>query len=116
MDSREVEELLAILRENVERQVIVEGKRDKEVLCSLGFKKVLTISNGIYETTELLADRDVLILTDFDREGREIARKLERILQPIGFRVDIVTRKRIGHMLGKLKILEIEHLRSVLYE
>ena len=108
--------MLAVLRDNLERQVIVEGKRDKEVLCSLGFKKVLTISNGIYETTEMLKEKDVLILTDFDREGSEIAKKLERFLQPIGYRVDIVTRKKVGIMLRKLKILEIEHLRSVLYE
>jgi 5S rRNA maturation endonuclease (ribonuclease M5) len=116
MDSREVEELLAILQEIKEKQVIVEGKRDRNVLCSLGFSNVLTIRKGIYETTELLREREVVILTDFDSEGMEIAKKLVRILQPIGYTVDIATRRKVGIMLGKLKIKQIEHLRSVLYE
>jgi 5S rRNA maturation endonuclease (ribonuclease M5) len=92
------------------------GKADKQVLCSLGFKKVFTITSGIYETTELLKEKEVLILTDFDSEGTQISKKLNRILQPIGYKVDITTRRKVGIMFRKLKILEIEHLRSVLYE
>src|SRR3972149_11785574 len=109
MNDREVEEeLLKILQENREKQVIVEGKRDRDVLCSLGFKKILTISKGIYETTEQLKDREVLILTDFDSEGRQIAKKLNLFLQPLGYKVDITTRRKVGHMFGKLKIKQIE--------
>ena len=38
------EKLLDLLKELKNKLVIVEGKRDKNVLCSLGFKKVITIS------------------------------------------------------------------------
>jgi len=109
------EELLKLLKENQEKQVIVEGKRDKEVLCSLGFNKILTLKKGIYETTEELKEKEVLILTDFDSEGRKIAKKLNLILQSFGYKVDIETRRKVGFMFTKLKIRKIEELRSVLY-
>ena len=108
------EELLKILKENKEKQVIVEGKRDKNVLCLLGFKKILTINKGIYETTEKLEEKQVLILTDFDPEGKKIASKLNQILQSLGYKVDRETRRKIGFMLTRLKIRKIEELRGVL--
>ncbi len=114
MDNQVVEELLELLRKIADKQIIVEGRRDKEVLCSLGFKKILTISKGIYETTEMLKGREVVVLTDFDSEGRQIAKKLNRILQPIGYDVDITARRKVGLMLSKLKIKQIEQLRGVL--
>ncbi len=110
------EELLKILKENKEKQVIVEGKRDKNILCLLGFKKILTINKGIYETAEKLEEKQVLILTDFDPEGKKIASKLNRILQSLGYKVDRETRRKIGFMLTRLKIRKIEELRGVFHE
>ena len=108
------EELLKLLKENKEKQVIVEGKRDKKVLCLLGFEKTLTINKGIYETTEKLKEKEVLILTDFDPEGKKIASKLNKILQSLGYKIDKETRRKIGFMFTRLKIRKIEELRSVL--
>jgi len=115
MNNQEVEEeLLKLLKENKDKQVIVEGKRDKKVLCLLGFKKILTLNKGIYETTEKLKEKQVLILTDFDPEGKKIAKELNRILQSLGYKVDRETRRKIGFMFTRLKIRKIEELRSVL--
>jgi len=116
MLNREVEEeLVELLKENKDVTVIVEGKRDKEVLCSLGFNKILTIHKGIYETAEELKEKDVLLLSDFDSEGRQIAKKLNLILQHLGYNVDKETRRKVGLMFTKLKIRKIEELRGVLY-
>ena len=115
MNTQEIEEeLLKLLNENKEKQVIVEGKRDKKVLCLLGFKKILTLNKGIYETTEKLKEKQVLILTDYDPEGKKIAKELNRILQPLGYKVDRETRRKIGFMFTRLKIRKIEELRGVL--
>ena len=115
MDNREVEEeLIKLLKDNKDVQVIVEGKRDKEVLCLLGFKKILTINKGIYETTELLKENELIILTDFDSEGRKIAKKMNLILQHLGYKVDKETRRKVGLMFTKLRIRKIEELRGVL--
>ncbi|MEM5778005.1 MAG: hypothetical protein QXD43_02260 [Candidatus Aenigmatarchaeota archaeon] len=115
MNNRDVEDLLKILNENKGKQVIVEGKRDKKVLCSLNFTKIVTINKGIYETIENLEEKEVLILTDFDSEGKKIAKKLNVILQHLGYKVDKETRRKIGLMFSKLKIKKIEELRGVLY-
>jgi len=115
MLNREVEEeLIKLLRDNNEKQVIVEGKRDREVLCSLGFKKIFTLEKGIYETTEKIKENVVLILTDFDPEGRQIAKKLNLILQPLGYKIEKETRRKVGLMFTELRIRKIEELRGVL--
>jgi 5S rRNA maturation endonuclease (ribonuclease M5) len=117
MNTQEVEEeLIELLKKNKEKQVIVEGKRDKRVLCLLGFKKILTLNKGIYETTEELKEKEVIILTDYDPEGKKIASKLNRILQPLGYKVNKETRRKIGLMFTRLKIRKIEELRGVLNE
>jgi 5S rRNA maturation endonuclease (ribonuclease M5) len=116
MLNREVEEeLIELLKEKKDIRTIVEGKRDKEVLCSLGFNKILTIHKGIYETAEELKEKDVLLLIDFDSEGRQIAKKLNLILQHLGYKTDKETRRKVGLMFTKLRIRKIEELRGVLY-
>ena len=115
MDNREVEELLKVLEENKGRQVIVEGKRDKKALCSLNFTNVITIEKGMYETIEKIKGKEVLILTDYDSEGKQIAKKLNTLLQHLGYKVDRETRRKIGLLFTKLRIKKIEELRGVIY-
>jgi len=115
MTNQEVEELLEILEKNKDKQTIVEGKRDKKVLCSLNFTNIITIEKGIYETTEKLKENKVLVLTDYDAEGKLIAKKLYIFLQHLGYKADRETRRKIGLMFAKLKIKKIEELRGVLY-
>jgi 5S rRNA maturation endonuclease (ribonuclease M5) len=116
MINREVEELLEILEKNKDKQTIVEGKRDKKVLCSLNFTNIITIEKGLYETVETLKESEVLILADFDSEGKQIAKKLNIFLQHLGKKADKETRRKIGLMFAKLKIKKIEELRGVIYE
>jgi len=107
------EELFKILEQVKNKDVIVEGKRDKEVLCSLDFKKIFTINKGLYETAEKIKENEVLILTDFDKEGREIAKKLNLFLQSLGYNVDRENRRKIGLMFTRLRIKKIEELKSL---
>jgi 5S rRNA maturation endonuclease (ribonuclease M5) len=108
------EKLLSLLKELDDKQVIVEGKRDKKVLYSLNFKKIITIDKGIYETIEMLDKEEVLILTDFDSEGRKIAKKLNLFLQSHGFKIDRESRRKIGLLFSRLRIRKIEELRGVI--
>jgi len=115
MNNREIEEeLLELFEEIKNKQVIVEGKRDKEVLCSLGFTKIITINQGLYETVEKIKSKQVIILTDFDSEGKKIAKKLNILLQSLGYKIDRETRRKVGFMFTRLKIRKIEELRGVL--
>ena len=115
MPNQDVEDLSKILEINKDKQTIVEGKRDKKVLCSLNFTNVVTINKGLYETVEGLKEREVLLLTDFDSEGKQIAKKLNTLLQHLGYKVDKETRRKIGLLFAKLRIKKIEELRGVLY-
>jgi 5S rRNA maturation endonuclease (ribonuclease M5) len=110
------EELLNLLDSIKEERVIVEGKRDKKALCLLGFKNVLTINKGIYETAEKIRENRIIILTDYDSEGRKIAKKLNLVLQSLGHSVDKETRRKIGLLFTRLEIRKIEELRGVLNE
>jgi 5S rRNA maturation endonuclease (ribonuclease M5) len=115
MINQEIEEkLFKILEDIKDKQVIVEGKRDKEALCLFGFTRMFTIEKGLYETVENIKDKEVIVLVDFDPEGRKIARKLNLFLQSLGYKVDTETRRKIGFLFTRLKIKKIEELRGVL--
>jgi 5S rRNA maturation endonuclease (ribonuclease M5) len=115
MLNSDVEELLELLEKNKDKQVIVEGKKDKKVLCLLNFTNLITIEKGLYETTEKLGRRGVLILTDFDSEGKLIAKKLNTLLQHLSYKTDKETRRKVGLLFAKLRFKKIEELRGVLY-
>jgi 5S rRNA maturation endonuclease (ribonuclease M5) len=53
--------------------VIVEGRKDKEALEKIGYKGSI-----IYADRFKKAKGKVVILTDFDKEGKEIARRITR--------------------------------------
>jgi len=103
------EELLKLFNKIKHKTVIVEGKRDKKVLCSFGFTKIITIEKGIYETSEKIKN-EVIILTDFDSEGRKIAKKLNLFLKN---KIKHEIRRKIGLIFTKMKIKTIEELKSL---
>ena len=115
MLNQEVEDLFKILEKNKDKLTIVEGKRDKKVLCLLNFTNVVTINKGLYETVEELKEKEILLLTDFDPEGKIIAKKLNIFLQHLGYKADKETRRKIGLLFARLRIKKIEELRGVLY-
>ena len=74
-----------VFSEVSEYPVIVEGKNDELALKSLGLSDILPIySRPLIDVVQSIAARgvrEVVILTDFDREGRKIDRKLEMMLR-----------------------------------
>jgi len=115
------DELVSTLRE-VDRfvgVVIVEGRRDVEALKSQGLvKPIFTCSSPRRSHPDLLEEiakdfRSVVILTDFDEEGRDLNRKLASMLKQRSLIVDEGFRRAVGKILGKLRILTIESLRKL---
>ncbi|MEM1657825.1 MAG: hypothetical protein QXK94_02180 [Candidatus Jordarchaeales archaeon] len=70
-------EILDEIKEYSERGVtlIVEGKKDRDSLRKIGFRgPIITISGvKIHEIVERNRGREVIILTDFDKEGERLA-------------------------------------------
>lgn len=110
----EKEKLLKLLEKIKGKTVIVEGARDKKILYSFGFTKIITIERGPYDTAMALAKaKEVCILTDFDRAGEELAKKLNLFLQSFGCKVDRFTRRKLKFMFVKLRLTTIEDLKSL---
>ncbi|RKQ63504.1 5S rRNA maturation endonuclease (ribonuclease M5) [Thermovibrio guaymasensis] len=71
--------------------VLVEGKRDKMALERFDIGPVYTMKGRkFHDIAEELSEKyeGVVILTDLDRTGEDIYRKLSKILESYGLKVD----------------------------
>jgi len=90
--------------------IIVEGKNDKLALEKLNIKNIITLSKKpLFKIIEETAnqDKEVAILTDLDKKGKELYGKLNSGLQRFGVRVD---NKFRNFLFKKTKIRQIEGL------
>jgi 5S rRNA maturation endonuclease (ribonuclease M5) len=106
---RELEELRELSETS---PIIVEGRKDEDALRGLGIAgKFFTVSNGIpfYEFCEDIAEgyREVILLTDLDREGHKLAKRLRSCLGQRGVRINEKFRLSLMH---KLDTNEVENL------
>lgn len=97
--------------------IIVEGRRDEVALRNLGVETgIIRLSRLPLAEVALIASQyhEVMILTDLDRKGEELARKLARHLEGYNCRVDTETREELKKIARK-DIKGIEELAD-LYE
>lgn len=97
-----------------EMPVVVEGLRDVEALGLLSVKKnVMSLSRGISVFAfceSLMREWDsVLILTDWDRKGGRLARKLKEAIEANGGKPVETIRTQLAY-LTKKEIKDIESL------
>ena len=97
--------------------VIVEGVRDKAALEELGITKeiVMCSSRPDTEFVDYLCSRykRVTILTDYDRAGKSVNKRLIARLERAGVKVDNRYRERIGRILGLRGMKDIEAVNSL---
>jgi 5S rRNA maturation endonuclease (ribonuclease M5) len=93
--------------------IIVEGERDEKSLRDLGVRGPIVRASrrpALEVAEEAARDyREVVVLTDWDRAGEELARKMEQHLQPTGARFDLDTRERLKRMVRR-EIKDVESL------
>ena len=98
--------------------VVVEGPRDVDALRQVGFEGRVEICSRFSvsdsDFTETLAKEaaSVVILTDFDEEGRRINRHLTRLLERRGVKVEVGMRREFGRLMAVLGIYVVEALYS----
>lgn len=71
--------------------VIVEGKKDKLALEKLGVKRSIALSRKpVFQFVEEVSSKykEVVILTDLDKEGKRLYHQLKQGLQKHGIKVD----------------------------
>ena len=77
--------------------VLVEGPRDASAMTGLGYRGALiTVSSLARSGTQALEKAaGVIIMTDLDREGRQLAARYTRRLSHDGFQTSLLQRKRL---------------------
>ncbi len=106
------------IRELDDCVLIVEGVRDEQALKTLGLKNITRISGVPFikavENIKKLrkGTQEVVILTDFDYEGRKLAKRLAAFLK--AYKIHPNSRKRSRIMeLGKTHIENLRNINSV---
>lgn len=100
-----LDRLLSELRED-QRKKIVEGKKDREALAYFGITDVVLIKGPLGDFCNRL-EGDVILLTDFDRKGKLLTKRLLELFQDVGINADIKYRAELRKLA---KINETEEL------
>lgn len=99
--------------------LLVEGERDIVSLRAIGIESnIVAIKSGGRSLQELIdmissLGREVIVLTDFDRRGRELAERLRKSLEGAKTRVNLAFWRELCELLGG-EIKDIEGLAACL--
>ncbi len=111
--SRIVEELS--FRTEQGTPILIEGKKDEEALKKLGIEgNIIKVSGSglkLFEVAERAVESssEVIILTDFDKQGNILAKKLSNDIQSLGSHPDLNIRKNLMNITRRY-IKDIESL------
>lgn len=97
---------------NSDKIVIVEGKEDKKALEKLGITNIVQLNKKpLYKIVEELIEKEkeVIILTDLDKKGKQLYGKLNHDLRRFGVKVDNGFR---NFLFKNTKLRQIEGLDS----
>lgn len=95
--------------------ILIEGKKDENALKTLGIRgEFIQVSGSgfkLFEIVEMATESSskVIILTDFDKKGEELAKRLAQDIQSLGAYPNLDLRKKIMGMTRKY-IKDIESL------
>lgn len=115
----EIEHLLDRLRiENANTPILVEGTRDEAALRVLGCRgNVVRLNDGatVLGTAERIAEAHprIVLLTDWDRTGGTLHRRLKEVLEAEGVAIDEDFRRALARLVSK-ETRTVEGLPSVL--
>ncbi len=119
---RRYERLLRILdRIRTESQmgalVVVEGQNDASALGRIGLgARILQIKSSglrLHDFIDSIESKRVIVLTDFDVEGKELASRISEELQRKGIHVNNVARRQLASIV-KPEVTKIEEIPSLI--
>lgn len=100
--------------------IIVEGKKDLETLRTLGVQgQIVTAKTGgksrldLISEIEKIGNREVILLLDFDRRGKEWTAILRQNLEKARIRANVTFRKELLRFAGR-ELKDIEGLAAYL--
>ena len=102
------EEWICKLRD-CNKLIIVEGKKDKESLARFGIANVITCASSSQLVIEKIREKEVIILTDLDKEGKKHYAILRSELQKRKIKID----NRFREFL--FRKTDISHIEGIKY-
>jgi len=95
-------DILARLKEE-EGVILVEGQKDIESLINLGIKnKIIAVSqNNIFSVIDSISDKEVIVLTDFDKQGTFLFKRYVKELHSSGKKVITIYYRDLKKYLKK---------------
>jgi 2,5-diamino-6-(ribosylamino)-4(3H)-pyrimidinone 5'-phosphate reductase len=117
-----IQQILECLAEESARgtPIIVEGKKDVETLRTLGVQgQIVTAKTGGKSRLDLISEiettgnREVILLLDFDRRGKEWTAILRENLEKARIKTNITFRKELLRFAGR-ELKDIEGLAAYL--
>ena len=115
----ELEELVSEMNYTVDA-VVIEGPHDRRTLNRLGYRKPILLCSKVShsELVDLISEKfsNVVVLTDFDEEGVQLNRRLSKLLERRGVKVDRFYRRRFRRLLKEARISTIEAIYGLKLE
>jgi len=120
-----VEQIQQILQElaeeaNCGKPILVEGKRDAEALKTLGIDgKVIFAKKGLKTRLDIISEiekfrsSEIILMLDFDREGRELTEQLKIHIEKAGIKVNTHYWLKLSSLTGR-EVKDVEGLPSYL--
>jgi 5S rRNA maturation endonuclease (ribonuclease M5) len=110
-DEDKVLHLIESLKNEPEAVILVEGQRDYLALRMLGIEHTIEKISGkrILDDLSFLEGKNVILLTDFDRTGCTLFKKLRTELEVMGFNPNLYYWQQLQEAVGG-EITQIEEL------
>ncbi|MEM1566181.1 MAG: toprim domain-containing protein [Candidatus Bathyarchaeia archaeon] len=118
----QIQQILEQLAEesNCGKPILVEGKKDAETLKTLGVTgKIIFAKKGLKTLLDVISEieksnsNEVILMLDFDREGRELTEHLKIHVEKAGLKVNLYYWLKLSNLTGR-EIKDIEGLAKYL--
>lgn len=107
---QELQEWLEKLK-NCGKVILVEGIKDKKALEELGVENIMTLKKPLFAVVEDLEDcKEVVVLTDLDKAGKELYGRLSKDLKRHGVKIDMYFRE---FLFKNTKLRQIEGIKRL---
>ncbi|MAE13741.1 hypothetical protein CMO92_04195 [Candidatus Woesearchaeota archaeon] len=108
------DEIFSLIEKYKDILFIVEGKKDLAALLGLGVRRIRMLDCALYKVVEEVAasEKEVVVLTDMDKKGKELYGKLVSGLSRRG----VVVRDELREALFRARVSHVEGLARFLKE
>ena len=104
--AQEIKDLIAEIQQE-DIPIIVEGRNDKKALQELGLDNIFTLNLPLFKIVERIHTKEVVILTDLDKKGKELYRRIQHDCIHHGIKIN----NKLRHFL--FRETELSHIEGL---